>query len=656
MQNRMPRRPQRQPLNWVAMRRALNYLTHYRREAALPYIFLFIATLSMLAVPRLLSAMIDGVTQGVTADTMLSALQKIPPAFLSQALPKMLEFLKLPAGTTPADLAARMAANKAGAPGVLVMSAVAIVLFAIFRGIFSFLQAYWAERNSQSVAYDMRNDLFAKIQRLSFSYHDRNQTGQLMIRATDDIEKVRLFIGQGLLQLAGAAVLIVGALIIIFATNVQLALVVLPVLPVAFVLFAFFGMFSQPLFIKVQQRLSALNTLLQENLAGIKVVQAFVREKSEQARFQTAADQLMKQQITVARLFTILFPLTFMVANLGQSATLYFGGRQIIAGTLTLGQWQEFTLYLMYLFFPMAQFGFIITQLGQAAASATRIFEILDARNDVTDKPGATVLPAVQGRVTFENVTFRYFPGGEPVLKDVSFETQPDQTVALLGATGSGKTTIINLIPRFYDASEGRVTIDGRDVRDVTLDSLRAQIGIVLQETNLFSGTIRDNIAFGRSDATPEEVMEAARAAAAHDFIMSFPQGYDTPVGERGTTLSGGQKQRIAIARALLLNPHILILDDSTSSVDLKTEKQIQAALDKLMKGRTSFVIAQRISTVMKADLILVMDKGQIVARGTHAELMEDSAIYAEIYNSQLVGDTHGETEFRPDAAEVAVA
>ncbi len=656
MQNRMPRRPQRQPLNWVAMRRALNYLTHYRREAALPYIFLFIATLSMLAVPRLLSAMIDGVTQGVTADTMLSALQKIPPAFLSQALPKILDFLELPAGTTPADLAARMAANKAGAPGVLVMSAVAIVLFAIFRGIFSFLQAYWAERNSQSVAYDMRNDLFAKIQRLSFSYHDRNQTGQLMIRATDDIEKVRLFIGQGLLQLAGAAVLIVGALIIIFATNVQLALVVLPVLPVAFVLFAFFGMFSQPLFIKVQQRLSALNTLLQENLAGIKVVQAFVREKSEQARFQTAADQLMKQQITVARLFTILFPLTFMVANLGQSATLYFGGRQIIAGTLTLGQWQEFTLYLMYLFFPMAQFGFIITQLGQAAASATRIFEILDARNDVTDKPGATVLPAVQGRVTFENVTFRYFPGGEPVLKDVSFETQPDQTVALLGATGSGKTTIINLIPRFYDATEGRVTIDGHDVRDVTLDSLRAQIGIVLQETNLFSGTIRDNIAFGRSDATPEEVMEAARAAAAHDFIMSFPQGYDTPVGERGTTLSGGQKQRIAIARALLLNPHILILDDSTSSVDLKTEKQIQAALDKLMKGRTSFVIAQRISTVMKADLILVMDKGQIVARGTHAELMEDSAIYAEIYNSQLVGDTHGETEFRPDAAEVAVA
>jgi len=456
------------------------------------------------------------------------------------------------------------------------------------------------------------------------------------------------------LQLAGALVLIIGALIIIFVTNAQLALVIVPVLPVAFILFAIFGTVSGPLFIKIQQRLSALNTLLQENLAGIKVVQAFVREKSEQAKFKSAADLVMQQQITVARLFTFLFPLTFLVANLGQAATLYFGGKQIIAGTLSIGEWQEFTLYLVYLFFPMAQFGFIITQLGQAAASATRVFEILDAKNDVIDKAGAGELPAVRGKVTFDNVTFRYFPGSDPVLSNVSFETQPDQTVALLGATGSGKTTIINLIPRFYDATEGSVKIDGVDVRDVTLNSLRSQIGIVLQETNLFGGTIRENIAFGRSDATMEEVIAAAQAAAAHDFIMSFPQGYETPVGERGTTLSGGQKQRIAIARALLLNPHILILDDSTSSVDLTTEKQIQTALDKLMKGRTSFVIAQRISTVMKADLILVLDKGQVVARGTHAELMEDSAIYAEIYNSQLVGESHGETEIRPELATVA--
>ncbi len=666
MQNRMPGAPGRPggpggpggkgrpPIDRTALRRALAYTTRNKRQAVIPYIFLFIATLSMLAVPSLLRRMIDAVTQGAIADAIIGALPKIPPSFIGQAMPKILEFLKLPATMTQAELVARLTADKVDAPNVLVTSAIVIVIFAIFRGLFSFLQAYWAERNSQAIAYDMRNDLFAKIQRLSFSYHDRNQTGQLMVRATDDIEKVRLFIGQGLLQLAGAFVLIVGALIIIFATNAQLALVVLPVLPVAFVLFAIFGSVSQPLFIKVQMRLSALNTLLQENLAGIKVIQAFVREKSEQAKFTDAADQVMKQQITVARLFTFLFPLTFMVANLGQAATLYFGGKQIIAGTLSVGEWQEFTLYLVYLFFPMAQFGFIITQLGQAAASASRIFEILDAKNDVADKPGATELPAVRGKVTFDNVTFRYFPGGEPVLRNVSFEAKPDQTVALLGATGSGKTTIINLIPRFYDASDGAIKIDEVDVRDVTLSSLRSQIGIVLQETNLFSGSIRENIAFGRSDASMEEVIAAAQAAAAHDFIMSFPQGYETPVGERGTTLSGGQKQRIAIARALLLNPHILILDDSTSSVDLKTEKQIQGALDKLMKGRTSFVIAQRISTVMKADLILVMERGQIVASGTHAELMEESAIYAEIYNSQLVGESHSETEIRPDVAPVA--
>jgi ATP-binding cassette subfamily B protein len=619
----------------------------------LPYLFLIIATISMLFVPRLLSAMIDAITNGVIADTLLTVLNQIPTNAMGQVLPRILSALNLPATWAQADLVAKLTADKTSAPNTLILSAVAIVLFSAFRGVFSFLQAYWAERNSQSVAYDLRNDLFAKIQRLSFSYHDRNQTGQLMVRATDDVEKVRLFIGQGLLQLAGAIVLIIGALIIIFATNVQLSLVVLPVLPLAFILFMIFGTVSQPLFIQVQQRLSALNTLLQENLAGLRVVRAFVRERSEQQKFDNAATALLKQQIKVASLFSFLFPLTFMVANIGQAATLYFGGQQIVGGTLTLGQWQEFSMYLMYLFFPMAQFGFIITQLGQASASATRIFEILDAQNDVTDKPGAILLPPVQGKVSFENVTFRYFAGGDPVLKDVSFEARPDQTIALLGATGSGKTTIINLVPRFYDVSEGRVLIDGYDVRDVTIDSLRAQIGIVLQETTLFSGTIRDNIAFGKPGASLEDVIEAARAAAAHEFIMSFPQGYDTPVGERGTTLSGGQKQRIAIARALLLNPHILILDDSTSSVDMSTEAQIQKALDRLMKGRTSFVIAQRISTVMKADQILVMDKGQIVARGTHKELMEESPIYAEIYNSQLVGESHHEIlmDVQPEVA-----
>ncbi|MBK8823331.1 MAG: ABC transporter ATP-binding protein [Anaerolineales bacterium] len=621
--------------------RAVRYLTKYGRQAALPYLFLIIATLSQLAVPRMIRNVIDAVTSGYLADQVLQALEKIPAAFMSAALPKILEALSYDSATTVDQLKVTLEADVTNAPRALTTALVAIIIFALLRGLFAFLQAFWAEKNSQSVAYDLRNDLYAKIQQLSFSYHDKNQTGQLMIRATDDVEKVRLFIGQALLQLVGSIILLTGTIIILFTSNVSLAWTAMPILPVALVLFMIFGTISQPLFAKVQQKLSALNTVLQENLAGIKVIKAFTREKQQQKKFRVAVDDTMNQAITVSRLFTFLFPLVFLIANLGQAAILYVGGKQIIVGTLSIGAWQEFSLYLMYLFFPIAQLGFIITQLGQASTSADRIFEILDAKSDIVDKPNAETLPAVKGDVKFNNVTFRYFGGGDPVLKNVTFEAKSGETIALLGATGSGKTSIINLLPRFYDPSEGSITIDGHDLRDITLDSLRSQIGIVLQETTLFSGSIRDNIAFGKPEATLEEIQSAAKSAAAHDFIMSFPDGYDTHVGERGTTLSGGQKQRVAIARALLLNPRILILDDSTSSVDVATESHIQAALETLMKGRTSFVIAQRISTVMNADRILVLEKGEVVAQGKHAQLMEEEPIYAEIYNSQLLREEH---------------
>lgn len=612
--------------------RAIRYLGHHKQSTYFAYGALLVATLAQLAVPRLVQNMIDATTQGYTANTIFG-LPEFAQGLAAQAAGFSLDELRL---------------VQANGESLLVSAALFIVIFAVVRGIFSFVQSYMAEKTSQGVAFDFRNDLFERIQRLSFSYYDQNQTGQLMIRATDDVEKVRLFIAQGLILAAQAFVLLVGTLIILLLTNWKMTLVVLPILPIAFAFFIIFGIVSQPLFREIQIRLSKLNTILQENMAGIKVVRAFSHEPYERKRFEASTVDVFKQQLKLGRTFSVLFPLIFLIMQFGQVALLYFGGREIIHNNLTIGEYQSFSLYVIYVFFPLGQLGMIISLMSQASASAGRIFEILDAKSDVVDKADAIPLPTIEGKVEFQNVTFRYFGAGDPVLKEVSFTAQPGQTIALLGGTGSGKTTIINLIPRFYDVSEGKVLIDGYDIRDVELDSLRSQIGIVLQETNLFSGTIRDNIAFGRSNATDEEVIEAAKAAAAHDFIMSFPEGYNTPVGERGATLSGGQKQRIAIARALLLDPHLLILDDSTSSVDLLTEYHIQKALDRLMHGRTSFVIAQRISTVLNADQIIVLDKGEVVGIGKHNDLLESNAIYAEIYTSQLVGDAELESEDIP--------
>jgi ATP-binding cassette, subfamily B, multidrug efflux pump len=609
--------------NMGDLRRAIGYLKNQKRAATYAYGALIVATLAQLAVPKLVQDMIDSITNGFAANSVL----EMPPLIRDGAARMMGENVD------------NLELIQASSVQWLINAALIIVLFAAIRGLFSFVQTYMAETTSQGVAFDFRNEIFSKLQHLSFSYYDRNQTGQLMIRATDDVEKVRLFIAQGLVLTAQAFLLLIATLIILFLSNWRLTLAIVPIMPLALILFMVFGSLVQPLFGEVQKRLSQLNTILQEALAGIKIVKAFNRESYEQKRFNHSADDLFDQQMRIQRVFAILFPIIFTLAQVGMAVILYFGGSQIANGTLTMGQYQEFNLYLIYIFFPLAQLGFIISMMAQASASATRIFEILDAKSDVENKANARKMPAIQGNVEFKNVSFRYFESSDNVLSNVSFEVESGETIALLGATGSGKTSIINLIPRFYDTREGSIVIDGQDVRNVTLESLRSQIGIVLQETNLFGGSIRDNIAFGRPDASLEEVQEAAKAAAAHDFISELPEGYDTPVGERGTTLSGGQKQRIAIARALILNPKLLILDDSTSSVDLVTEYEIQKALDKLMEGRTSFVIAQRISTVVNADKIIVLEKGQVHAIGKHEELMENSYIYADIYNSQLVDD-----------------
>jgi ATP-binding cassette subfamily B protein len=562
----------------------------------------------------------------------------------------------------------------------LIWATLALIGVAALRGLFSFTQGFWSEKASQSVAYELRNALFHKIENLSFSYHDQAQTGQLMTRITSDVEQVRAFVGAGLLHMVSAAALLAGCLYALFATNWQLASITLLTIPAMAAIIVRFMRVIRPLFGLVQARLGALNTALQENLAGVRVVQAFAREPYEARRYTALNDELLEANLKTIRGLASSFPLIFLIANLGTLAVIWFGGYQVIGGALSVGELVAFNTYLSLLIMPIMTIGMIIGQLSRASVSAERVFEVLDTQSEVTDRPGARPLPPARGQVAFEHVWFGYgvtnderrrtkdqsarsgakgaatggprssfafgpSPNDTFILKDVSFVAEPGQTVAIMGQTGSGKSTIINLIPRFYDVSEGRVTIDGVDVRDATIESLREQVGIVLQDTTLFSGTIRENIAYGRPDASDDQVIAAAKAAQAHEFITGFPEGYDTIVGERGVGLSGGQRQRIAIARALLRDPRILILDDSTSAVDAETEFQIQQALDTLMKGRTSFVIAQRISTVRDADLILLLDGGKIVAQGTHDDLLRESALYGEIIDSQFGGDRVAEPE-----------
>lgn len=512
----------------------------------------------------------------------------------------------------------------------------ALVGIALGRGLFNFLQGYLSEVTSQGVAYELRNEIFARLQKLSFSYHDRSQTGKLMTRMTSDVELVRMFAGNGLLQLLSALILLIGTLIVLFSMNTLLTLIFLLMLPPIAAIFAFFVKNLLPLSGEVQKKLGALNSVLQENLAGIRIVKAFAREDYERERFFKRNKELQDQNIHLVQLFSTFFPMVFFIANLGVVAVVWVGGLQVMGQRMSLGELVAFVGYQGFFLMPIFMLGFIGSTLSRAEASAQRIFEVIDAESEVKEKPGAIVLPRLKGRVTFERVSFRYFGSENDVIHDVSFEVEPGQTIAILGQTGAGKSTIINLIPRFYDVTAGRVCVDGVDVREVTLNSLRSQIGIVLQETTLFSGTVRENIAYGRPEASLEEIIAAAKAAQAHEFIIELPNGYETLIGERGVGLSGGQKQRVAIARALLLDPRILIMDDSTSSVDAETEYQIQRALSQLRQGRTTFIIAQRISTVREADKILVMDQGKLVAQGSHAELLDCCEIYAEILATQF--------------------
>ncbi len=522
----------------------------------------------------------------------------------------------------------------AGDQTLLIILGLAILGANLLRGGFGFGRTYLGEFISQRVAYDLRNLLYNRIQRLSFAFHDKAQTGQLMSRATQDVEAVRMFVSQGAFM-AFLVVMYIGIWVILFLMNWQLALVSLACMPLVANRAITIGTKLRPIWTSIQEKIARLGTVLQENLSGVKVVRAFTRERYESTKFEKEARKLYKDGLQVGKIQAFNSPLMTFMFVLASGLVIWFGGREVIAGKLTVGELFQFSIYLAMMVWPIGMLGFMVNIVSRGIAAGKRVFEILDAESAVKEAPDAIELSEVEGLVRFEGVSFGYDPFS-PVLDNVDLEAKPGEMVALLGSTGSGKSTLVNLIPRFYDVTSGQITIDGTDIRDVTLASLRRNVGIVQQDVFLFSATIKENIAYGAVDATMEEIVTAAKAAYLHDFIESLPEGYQTWVGERGVTLSGGQKQRLAITRILLIDPRILIFDDSTSSVDTETEFLIQQALRELMQGRTTFVIAQRLQTVKDADQILVLDKGAIVERGTHLQLLEEGKIYHQLYELQL--------------------
>ncbi len=520
---------------------------------------------------------------------------------------------------------------------IVINTGVWMLILALIGAVGGVACGVCAETAAIGFGADLREALFRKVQTFSFGNLDDLDTGQLVTRLTNDVTQVQEAVVMMLRILVRSPLLLVGSLIMAVVTSPRLAFIPLLLLPLELAAVVWIVRRATPLFTLVQERLDGLNTVMQENLAGVRVVKAFVRARREIERFGKANTSLTNQTVGAARLVAVMPAFMMLTLNLGIIAVLWFGGIQVNSGQMQVGQIIAFVNYLSTTLFSLMMVSQLVIQLARAEASGKRIVEVLESVPDVRNPAHSVQSWQAGGQVTFENVSFRYNgKQSDPVLKDIHFSVQPGETVAILGTTGAGKTSLVNLIPRFYDVSAGQVRIDGVDVRDLDQETLRRKIGVVLQDVVLFSGSVRDNIRYGCPEASDEEMAAAARAAQAHDFILSFPDGYDTQIGQRGVNLSGGQKQRIAIARALLLKPAILIFDDSTSAVDVETEVKIQDALETMMQNTTRFVIAQRISTVLNADRILVLDDGQIAAQGNHRSLLAESPIYREIYESQL--------------------
>jgi ATP-binding cassette, subfamily B, bacterial len=514
--------------------------------------------------------------------------------------------------------------------------AIAILVTGLFRALFMMGRRLIAGRQALAIEYDMRNQLYAKLLRLSFGFYDRHQTGQLMSRATVDLQAVRFFLGYGLIFFFQHVLTIVGVTAVMFVTNWRLALAATAITPFIVILAYRYSSVSHPILRDVQQKMADVATVAEENIVGVHVVKSFSQERSETEKFAERSEAVFRRSVDANRQRAIYVPLLSFLPLVAQAAVLLVGGRMVANGTLDFGAFFTFNVLVLLLVLPLRMLGMWIGQAQRATASGERIFEVMDETEDITERPDAIELPPGDGLVRFENVSFEYL-SGRPVLQDIDLELEPGRTVALIGHTGSGKTTLASLVPRFYDVTAGRVTVDGVDVQDVKLVSLRRAIGIVAQDPFLFSATVSENIAFGAPDATPEQIEDAARLAQAHEFIAALPDGYDTVIGERGITLSGGQRQRLAIARALVMNPRILILDDATASVDATTEAKIRLGLRQAMKGRTTIIIAHRLSTISLADELVVLDGGRICGRGTDEELLRTNAVFREIYEHGLL-------------------
>ena len=517
----------------------------------------------------------------------------------------------------------------------LVWLAVGLLLASLCRGAFDFARTYTTDSLSQKVTYVLRNRFYDKLQHMSFAYHDKEHTGDLMSKATADVEAIRRYVNIGMVRSLEAALRALALLAILIFINWELTLISLAFIPFILVRSVLVMSRLREMWTRVQITMGETVTVLQENLVGMNVVKAFGSEEFEKRKYDRKARQLRSEYFESERTQGTNSAWMSFYFTVALGLILWYGGWEVLRGDLTAGQMAMFMLFLNQLTFPVRMAGFIINSFSRAISSGRRLFDVLDASSPVIEREGATRMSRAQGTVRFEEVTFGYVSGA-PALSNVTVTAERNQVIAILGAPGSGKSTIVNLLPRFYDVDEGRITIDGIDICDVTLESLRENVGIVQQDVFLFSATIRDNIAYGTADATLDDVIRAAKVAQLHEHIVTLPDGYDTWVGERGTTLSGGQRQRLSIARTVLIDPPILILDDSTSSVDVETERLIHRAMTALMQGRTTFVIAHRLSTVRDADHIIVLDKGRIVEQGTHYGLYEANGIYREILELQL--------------------